>query len=137
MDVKILQQCERCGRKEEKTVSLEAAQKLSAEAESRKLAAGSVATILNTELKDPKYPEIIVALRSPGSESYIVKTLDGLCERPGAERNKGCKQRVVNLVSAIFTIETPKPKKDKPKKVETATPPNGDAKPKHPPQSKK
>ena len=118
MDVKIVQNCSRCGRKEEKTVSLEIAQELNKTAEARKQEADNLPTVFNETFKNSLYPEIVVAVRFPGEEYYNVNTLDGLCERPGAERNKGCRARVNNLLKAVFEVEktvkkTPKPKKEK------------------------
>jgi hypothetical protein len=47
-------------------------------------------------------PTVVMFIRK--GEGYEVKTLDNLCEKPDAKRNKGCATRVNELMKDIFEL---------------------------------
>lgn len=129
MDVKVETKCGRCGRTEEKSMALEAAGKMEQESTLRAEAAANLKDAFNEKFGSSGYPDIVVAVRNSGGD-YTVNTLDGLCSREGAARNRGCKTRVANLIDEIFTVAAPK-KRAAPKKEPPAEPPK-----KNPPKGK-
>lgn len=119
MEVKVPLKCGRCGRTEEKLVQMETAQAMVEEINQK-------ATIL-TNLKsmaqsiDSKLgPTVILFIRK--GEGYEVKTLDNLCEKPDAKRNKGCATRVNELMKDIFELHTGEKKERKPRTPKTPKP---------------
>lgn len=133
MEVKVETKCGRCKKAEEKSMPLEEAGKLEQEGHLRIEAAASLVGEFNKHFGSSSFPDIVVAVRGPEG-NYTVKTLDGLCERPGAARNKGCSQKVANHIEAIFAVEPPKKRVTKPKPpggAATADPPK-----KNPPKGK-
>ena len=114
MEVKVPMTCGRCGRSDEKTVSIETAQALVNEITSK----SEVLTNLKAygeQLDKNLSPAVILYLRT--SDGYILKTLDNLCQKPDAKRNKGCNARVNELLKDIFEMGRGEPKERKPRKV--------------------
>lgn len=111
MQVKIEIGCGRCKRVEEKTVSLEEAQRIESTAVERLKLAEELPGLLNSQLNQ-KHPDLIVMYRAPGTEAYDVKSMSNLCSSPDAKRNKGCEARVISLLHEI-SLQLPKPVKPK------------------------
>jgi hypothetical protein len=85
----------------------------------------SIAGSLNVALA----PAVILFVRK--GDHYEVKTLDNLCEKPDAKRNKGCATRVTELLKDIFELHTGEKKERKPR-----TPKDPSAPPKEPNKDK-
>jgi hypothetical protein len=116
MEVKVEKTCPRCGKVEERTIPLEAAQALEGEAQKRQDALASLAIYAGT-LDPAVHPEVIVIWRGEG-QTYYVDAFDGLCSSPDAKKNKGCLARVGTLIQEIFTRpENRAPRKPRTKKV--------------------
>lgn len=129
MQVKIETVCERCGKKEEKTVDLAVAQSLEETAKNRQTAAAELTNFLNGQLT-AEHPNVIVLFRNDSKEQYAIKFLDNLCSMPDAKRNKGCLSRVQTLINDIFAPTSDKPKKPRAKKAAPpASEPKKDKKP--------
>lgn len=112
MEVKVPLKCGRCGRTEEKLVQMETAQAMVEEINQKsvilknlKEMAGSIDSKLG--------PNVVLFIRK--GEGYEVKTLDNLCEKPDAKRNKGCATRVTELLKDIFELHTGEKKERKPR----------------------
>lgn len=112
MEVKVPIKCGRCGRTEERSVQMEAAQAMVEEINQKaavltnlKQMAGSIDTKLG--------PALVLFVRK--GDGYEVKTLDNLCEKPDAKRNKGCATRVNELMKDIFELHTGEKKERKPR----------------------
>lgn len=112
MEVKVPIKCGRCGRTEERLVQMEAAQALVEEINQKaailsnlKQMAGSIDTKIG--------PSVIMFVRK--GDVYEVKTLDNLCEKPDAKRNKGCATRVTELLKDIFELHAGEKKERKPR----------------------
>ncbi len=112
MEVTVEVKCGRCGKKENRSLSLEEAQALSAKADEKAAVEEDLTRLLNETLGD-NHPDLIIAVRHSNGD-YDVKHLDTLCDAPGAKRNKGCKSRVETLVGDIFMTNEAAPKKKKP-----------------------
>jgi hypothetical protein len=111
MEVKVPMKCGRCGKTEEKSVQMEEAQALVDEINKK-------AEVL-AKLKDyagslpANAPAVIMFMQS--GDGFKVKTLDNLCEKPDAKRNKGCATRVNELLKDIFELHTGEKKERKPR----------------------
>jgi hypothetical protein len=112
MEVKVPLKCGRCGRTEEKLVQMETAQAMVEEINQKavilknlKEMAGSIDSKLG--------PNVVLFIRK--GEGYEVKTLDNLCEKPDAKRNKGCATRVNELMKDIFDLHAGEKKERKPR----------------------
>lgn len=112
MEVKVPIKCGRCGRTEERSVQMEAAQAMVEEINQKaavltnlKQMAGSIDTKLG--------PALVLFVRK--GDGYEVKTLDNLCEKPDAKRNKGCATRVNELMKDIFDLHAGEKKERKPR----------------------
>jgi hypothetical protein len=121
MEVTVAMNCGRCGKKESRSLSLEEAQTLMDRSEAKTETQENLVTELN-ELLGDDHPDVIIAIRTADGV-YEVKTLDSLCDAPGAKRNKGCKTRVETLVGDIFMTNEAAPKKKSPAKQITAPTP--------------
>jgi len=117
MEVTVSINCGRCGKKETKSLSLEAAQELLEKSETETTVRDELTAALN-ELLGDEHPDVVIATRTDDGV-YDVKTLDALCDTPGAKRNKGCKSRVTTLIGDIFMTNEPAPSKKKPAKQQT------------------
>lgn len=112
MEVKVPLKCGRCGRIEEKSVQMDEAQKLVEEINQKAAILAnlkSMAQGIDSNL-GPSF--IVFVLRGDG---YEVKTLDNLCMKPDAKRNKGCAARVNELLKDIFELRAGAPKERKPR----------------------
>lgn len=112
MEVKVPLKCGRCGKAEEKLVPMETAQALVEEINQKAVELTNLknmASSLNVKLA----PAVILFVRK--GEGYEVKTLDNLCEKPDAKRNKGCATRVAELLKDIFELHTGEKKERKPR----------------------
>jgi hypothetical protein len=126
MQVKIETTCGRCGKKEEKSVSLEEAQRLESMEAERGAAAAELSEILNSTL-GRKHPDLIILYRDKEAEKYAVESMSNLCSIPDAKRNRGCEARVISLLKDIYFRDQPK-KPSKPKKEPGPKPPKNDKK---------
>jgi DNA-binding Xre family transcriptional regulator len=124
MEVKVPKKCDRCGKSEDVAVSMETAQTLVEEANKK---ATVLATLkdLCTKLDPALSPMVIMYIRTEGG--YTLKTLDNLCAKPEAQRNKGCVVRVRDLVNDIFSSHVAEPKERAPRKPRTPKPAEGQA----------
>lgn len=100
MDVKIETKCERCGKKSEKTLPLEAAQAMSAADTRKQTAVNNFLTELK-KIYTAEQPEVIVVRRTSDGQ-VAVQHFDQLCSSPDAKRNRGCSSRVDTLIEEIF-----------------------------------
>ena len=127
MDVKVKVKCGRCSKSEEKSVSLEAAQKMDgaqieADRKFEDFAAG-VKEVVGSVGYEEDGPEVIVMVRT--ATGYDIKQLSNMCSTPEAKRNKGCQSRVDYLVKEIFLQNPKKPSTPKSKDNSGgAAPPN-------------
>lgn len=113
MEVIVEVKCGRCSKKDNRSLSLEEAQALSAKADKKNELEADLQSALNTILTSD-HPDIIIAIRAEGADAYAIKHLDNLCDAPGAKRNKGCKTRVETLLGDIFMTNEVPPKAKKP-----------------------
>jgi len=128
MKVKVATACSRCGRQEEREVTLEEAQLLQEKSSSTETFVAALNDLLEQHLENLEegdIPEIIVLLRDENKNNYKIRALDDLCHRPDAKKMQGCRTRVQNLMSDLF-MDTPtngtatKKKQKKSTKKETA-----------------
>lgn len=112
MEVKVPLKCGRCGRTEEKSVPMETAQTMVEEI-NRKAQALAGLKDFASGLDPALSPAVILFVRK--ENLYEVKTLDNLCEKPDAKRNKGCAARVTELLKDIFELHLGEKKERKPR----------------------
>ena len=117
MNVKVAKECSRCGKTEETEMSLEEAQQLHEKTN------GEDSLFMETltrhiEDNDEEGPEVIVLSRKPDDPtSYDIRSMHDLCHNPDAQKMKGCRTRVKNLVGELFMDAPTNGKaKDAPKK---------------------
>jgi hypothetical protein len=118
MQVTVQKICGRCGKEEDVTMSIEAAQELETNENARIAAAEALAETLNATLS-PLSPDVIIAVRGP-SGNYSVTHMSNLCNNPGAARNKGCLARVAALIQDITNTAEKKPSVPRSKKEKKA-----------------
>lgn len=107
--------CDRCSKIDKRSLTLEEAQALGDREKVKEEKAQNLELELN-QLLTENHPDIIIAIRD-SEDSYTVKSINNLCiAGPEAKRNRGCKARVDTLISDIFMINKPAPKKVAPKK---------------------
>lgn len=117
MEVKVAVTCGRCGRSEEKPVQLEEAQDL-VNATNKKSEELSRLREFTSTLDESVSPALIAYVRNEDG-GYTMKTLDNLCRKPDAKRNKGCAVRVEELLKDVFELHKGEPKERKPRKPRT------------------
>jgi hypothetical protein len=114
MNVTVQTQCGRCGKKDNKEMSLGAAQELETAEKNREQNVMELKLQLEQLLTD-EHPDLIVLSRT--SNGYDVNTLDNMCDAPDAKRNRGCASRVKTLVNEMFLLNGAAPKKKRAKKA--------------------
>jgi hypothetical protein len=120
MDLKVPKKCDRCGRVEDvimtETDVAALVETTNKKAEELKRI-NEFGRTLDTELA----PTLVMFVKN-SEGGYDSRTLDILCSRPDATRNKGCEARVQELLSDIFDLkkdEVKKPRKPREKKIPT------------------
>ena len=117
MRVKVATACGRCGKQDEREVTLDEALALQDSAAEERGLVSEIEKYIDENNEEG--PEVIILVRSDDDKTkYTVKTLGDLCYKPDAKKMQGCKVRVKNLVADIF-MATPTngaPKKTRKKK---------------------
>lgn len=116
-NVKLEDKCRRCGKKDEQSMSLDAAKAELTRRTEREIADSTLQENLAHTLSSLE-PDIIIAVRDENTGEYAIKTMDRdqLCHSPDAKRQKGCRNTVANILESLFL----EPKKGRtPKKKET------------------